>query len=103
MYKMINAQGFRSRILLAGVILFLTTFSFTGTGCRLLKRDKQSMAEKKAEEADKKATAEYEKARKQHYAHQSKDAKKMMKSTKKNAAKYNQPKKRKAFSTTKCD
>jgi type VI protein secretion system component VasK len=84
-------------------ILILTAFIFSGTGCRLLKRDKQSMAEKKTEEANKKATAEYEQARKQHYTHQSKDAKKMMKRTKKNAAKYNKPKKRKAFSNTKCD
>lgn len=98
-----NTQGLRGRITLLSVILILTTFTFTGTSCRLLKRDKQSMADKKAEDADKKATAEYEKARKQHYAHQSKEAKKMMKSTKKNAAKYNKPKKRKFFSNTKCD
>jgi ABC-type cobalt transport system substrate-binding protein len=84
-------------------ILLLTVFIASFSGCRILKRDKQSIADKKAEQADKKATAEYEKARKQHYSHQSKEAKKMMKKTKKNASAYNKPKKRKTFSGTKCD
>jgi cytochrome c biogenesis protein ResB len=84
-------------------MLLLSVFNISFSGCRILKRDKQSMADKKAEEADKKATAEYEKARKQHYSHQSKEAKKMMKQTKKKASAYNKPKKRKTFSGTKCD
>jgi len=100
---MLNKQEYRGRLVLLSTLLVLTAFTLTGTGCRLLKRDKQSIAEKKAEEANKEATAEYEKARKQHFAHQSKDAKKMMKQTKKNAAAYNKPKKRKAFSSTKCN
>lgn len=91
-----------SRIILMATILILAAFTFMGTGCRLLKRDKQSMAEKKTKEADKKADAEYEKARKQHYDHQTKAAKKMMKRTDKKAAKYNMPRKRKAFSKIKC-
>jgi len=93
---------YKRRIILFLAILMLIAFNFAGTGCRLLKRDKQATAEKKMEDADKKADAEYEKARKQHYDHQSKDAKKMMKQTEKNASKYNKPKKRKAFSGTKC-
>jgi type VI protein secretion system component VasK len=91
-----------SRTFLLASILVLTIFAFTGTGCRLLKRDKQSMAEKKTEEADKKMDAEYEKARKQHYDHQTKEAKKMMKRTKKKASKSNMPKKRKAQSKNTC-
>jgi predicted tellurium resistance membrane protein TerC len=91
-----------SRIFLLTSILVLTTFTFTGTGCRLLKRDKRAVAEKKTEEADKKLDADYEKARKQHYDHQTKEAKKMMKHTKKKASKSNMPKKRKAFAPNTC-
>ncbi|MDO9256349.1 MAG: hypothetical protein Q7U54_12610 [Bacteroidales bacterium] len=91
-----------SRIFLLASILVLTTFTFTGTGCRLLKRDKRAVAEKKTEEADKKLDAEYEKARQQHYDHQTKEAKKMMKRTKKKALKSNMPKKRKAQSKNTC-
>lgn len=97
-----NKPVYHSRIFLFAAILTLTTFTFTGTGCRLLKKDSQAKAEKKTEEADKKADAEYENARNQHYDHQSKDTKKMMKQTEKNASKYNKPKKRKAVSGTKC-
>lgn len=97
-----NQAAKHSRIFLLISILTLTAFTFTGTGCRLLKRDKQSVSEKKAKEADKKADAEYEKARKQHYDHQTKSAKKMMKNTDKKASKYNKPRKRKAFSKIKC-
>jgi len=79
------------------LVFSIVTFTFTGTGCRLLRRDKQSIAEKKQKETDKKSTAEYEKARKQHYEHQSKEAKKMMKRTQKKADKLNKPKKRKTF------
>jgi type VI protein secretion system component VasK len=98
-----NKPASKGRLLLLTAILVLMAFSFTGSGCRLLKRDKQSIAEKKQGEADKKATAEYEKARKQHYTHQSKEAKKMMKRTQKQASKFNKPMKRKAFSNTKCN
>jgi type VI protein secretion system component VasK len=100
-YYMIK-PAYPGRIILLAAILILGTFAFTGTGCRLLKRDKQAMAEKKTAEADKKADAEYEKARKRHYKRQSKEAKKMMKKTKKQAAKFNKPLKRKGSSKPKC-
>ncbi len=103
MTKLMNQAERKSRLILLIALLILISFAFTGSGCRLLKRDKQSMAEKKQAESAKKADAEYEKALKQHYNHQSKDAKKMMKRTKKQAAKYNKPKRRKRFSKTKCD
>jgi len=93
----------KSRLLFLAAMLFLAAFTFTASGCRLLKRDKQSMAEKKQVEVNKKASAEYEKARKQHYDHQSKDAKKMMKRTQKQATKFNQPMRRKGFNKTKCN
>ena len=98
-----NQPVYNSRIILMAAVLILATFTFTGTSCRILKRDKQDIAEKKTEEAEKQADAEYEKARKQHYKHQSKDAKKMMKQTEKQASKYNKPRKRKALSGTKCN
>jgi len=97
-----NQTIYKTRILLITSVMMLATLTLTGTGCRLLKRDKQSIADKKAEKADKKVNEDYEKARKQHYAHQNKDTKKMMKRTKKQAAKYNKPRKRKLFSGTKC-
>jgi hypothetical protein len=84
------------------ILVLSTTMSLT-SGCSILKRDKQSIAEKKQKEADKKATAEYEKARKLHNKNQSKDAKKMMKQTRKQANKYNAPRKRKGFFNIKCD
>jgi hypothetical protein len=93
----------KGRLLFLTAMLFLAAFTFTASGCRLLKRDKQSMAEKKQAEVNKKASAEYEKARKQHYDHQSKDAKKMMKRTQKQATKFNQPMRRKGFNKTKCN
>jgi len=95
-----TSQG---RLILLAAILILGAFTFTGSGCRLLKRDKKSKAEKKTQEADKKADAEYEKAREQHYKHQSKETRKMMKKTKKQAAKFNKPLKRKGSSKTKCN
>jgi ABC-type transporter lipoprotein component MlaA len=95
--------GYKHRFLLLSVILLLAGFSFTGTGCRILKKDKQTQALKKQEEADKKAAAEYEKARKQYYNRQNKDTKKMMKKTKKKAAKFNKPLKRKSIKSPKCD
>lgn len=98
-----NKPVYHNRLLLIAAIMMLVAFIFPATGCRLLKRDKQSMAEKKTKEADKSADDEYEKARKQLYNHQSKETKKRMKQTKKQAAKYNKPMKRKAFSGTKCD
>ena len=98
-----DKPNYKGRMLLLSAFLLLFSFSFTGSGCRILKRDKQSQSEKKQKAADKKATAEYEKARKQHYKHQSKEAKKMMKRTKKQAAKVNKPMKRKWFKSSKCD
>lgn len=93
---------FKGRMILLISIMMISAFTFTGSGCRLLKRDKQAVAEKKTAEADKKADAEYEKARENHFKHQSKEAKEMMKNTKKQAARYNKPMKRKAFSGIKC-
>lgn len=93
----------RSRTFFAIAILFTAIISFTGSSCSILRRDKQSAAEKKQQEADKQASAEYEKARKQHYRNQSKEAKKMMKKTKKQADGFNKPKRRKGFNKTKCN
>jgi len=97
-----NKPLYTGRLLLISMIMCLTAFTFTGTGCRLLKHDKQAIAEKKQADSDKKFNEEYEKARKQHYKNQSKEAKAMMKQTKKESAKYNKPKKRKLFSGIKC-
>jgi hypothetical protein len=97
-----NKPVFHISVIRITVILFLAIFTFTGTGCRLLKHDKQAIAEKKQADSDKKYNEEYEKARKQHYKNQSKEAKAMMKRTKKESAKYNKPKKRKLFSGIKC-
>ena len=94
---------YKTRFFLLLVILLLAGFSFTGVGCSILKRDKQTQALKKQEEADKTAAAEYVKARKQYYDRQNKDTKKMMKKTKKKAAKYNKPLKRKSIKSPKCD
>lgn len=76
-------HAFQKRILTLCVFLFLLPNAFLATGCRILKKDKQSVAEKKKAEADKKAYEEYEKASKQHYDIQTKETKKMMKKTKK--------------------
>ena len=89
-----NRVILQKRFILASLVAILAVFVFTGTSCRILKRDKQAIAEKKQEDANKKADAEYEKARKQHYANQNKETKKMMKQTKKDAARYNKPRKR---------
>ena len=97
-----NKSIFHGRLILLTVILLLTALTFTGTGCRLLKHDKKAVAEKKQADSDKKFNEEYEKAKKQHYKNQSKEAKAMMKQTKKESAKYNKPKKRKLFSGLKC-
>lgn len=92
-----NRRILKSRLILASFFALLAVFTVTGTSCRLLKPNKQAVAEKKQEDANKKADAEYEKARKQHYASQNKETKIMMKQTKKNAARYNKPKKRKFY------
>jgi len=97
-----NKSFYKSRLILVSAIIALTAFTFTGSGCRLLKHDKKEIAEKKQAEADQKSNDEYEKARKQHYKNQSKQAKAMMKQTKKDASRYNKPKKRGIFSGTKC-
>jgi hypothetical protein len=73
-----------------------------GSGCRLLKHDKKEIAEKKQAQADQKFNNEYEQAVNKHKKNQSKQAKAMMKKTKKDAARYNKPKKRGLFSVTKC-
>jgi len=98
-----SKTGNRSGIFFVSVVLLLSIFTLFNSGCHILKRDKQSAAEKKMKEADKQASAEYEKARKQHYDHQSKEAKKMMKRTKKQAAQFNKPLRRKGFNKTKCN
>ena len=87
----------KNRLIFASLVAVLALSAVTGTSCRILKRDKQAVAEKKQQEADSKAQAEYEKARKQHYANQNKETQKMMKQTKKNAAHYNKPMKRKFY------
>jgi len=88
--------------MLASVIIILTAFSFTGSGCHLLKHDKREIAEKKQEAADQKFNDEYVNAVKKHNKNQSKQAKAMIKKSKKDAARYNKPKKRGLFSGTKC-
>jgi hypothetical protein len=102
-YLQMRNSLFHKRFYWIALVIVLTTSSLATTGCRILKRDKQSVAEKKQAEADKKATAEYEKARKAHYNNQSKEAKKSMKHTEKQAAKYNKPRKRSWLSSKKCD
>ena len=97
-----NKSFFKSRLILASVIVALTAFTLTGSGCRLLKHDKRESAEKKQEAADQKFNDEYENAVKKHTKNQSKQAKAMMKKSKKDAARYNKPKKRGLFSGTKC-
>jgi hypothetical protein len=92
----------KSRLILIFSIVFLTTFVFTGTSCRLLKHDKQAAAEKKQADAKKASNAEYEKALKHHYDIQNKETKKMMKRTKKKADKNNKPKKHGLFGGPKC-
>ncbi len=92
----------KNRIILLAAVLMLTTFTFTGTGCRVFKHDKQSIADNKAKEADKKLDAEYEKAHKKHYTNQDKETKKMMKQSKKQALKYNESRKRKSFLGIRC-
>ena len=98
MYKSI-AKG---RLILVTAIFILTAFTFTGTSCRLLHRDSEAIALKKKKASDKKDNAEYDKALKKHYKNQSKGAKKMMKHTKKSAAVFNKPMKRKHTSKKKC-
>jgi len=87
---------------LFAVLLFLFALTFTGTGCSLLKKDKQSIADKKQEDANKKAVADYDKAVKQYNKHQSKETQEMMKNTKKQAAAYNKPKKHNWLFKPKC-
>ncbi len=97
-----NKSFYKSRLILASVIITLTAFTFTGSGCRLLKHDKKEIAEKKQKAADQKFNDEYVKAVKKHNKNQSKQAQAMMKQTKKDASRYNKPKKRRIFSGTKC-
>ena len=61
-----NQSIIKNKIILFTAALMLSTLTFTGTGCRVFKRDKQSIADNKAKEADKKLDSEYEKARKKH-------------------------------------
>ncbi len=94
--------GLQRFLKLFTVIVIVLSFTFAGSGCRVLKRDKQSMAEKKQAKESKQASAEYEKAVKKHHKRQSKEAKKMMKKTRKKAAKFNKPKERKGLFKKKC-
>lgn len=93
----------RSRLINLAVILFFTITIFAGSGCSILRKDKQAAADKKQAQADKKASEEYEKARVAYYKRQNKETKKMMKNTSKKAAKYNKPMKRKGLFKPKCD
>lgn len=70
-----NKSFYKSRLILASVIVALTAFTFTGSGCRLLKHDKKEIAEKKQAQADQKFNDEYENAVKNHRKNQSKQAK----------------------------
>lgn len=98
-----HTHNLRNRILLLFSILIVTLFTVAGTGCHILKKDKQTVAKKKQEKADKKAVAEYEKARKEYHKNQSKSTKEMMKQTRRQASTYNRPRKRGFFSSKKCD
>ncbi len=72
------------------------------SSCKVLRPDSKSKAEKKQKKADKEAMVEFENARKAHLKNQSKETRKMMKSTKKKAGKYNLFKKRKGKSPNTC-
>jgi ABC-type transporter lipoprotein component MlaA len=93
----------RSLTIYLSILLFLTITLIAGSGCSILRKDKQAAADKKQAQADKKASAEYEKARVQYYKRQNKETKKMMKNTRKKAAQYNKPMKRKGLFKAKCD
>ena len=92
-----------SRVIYLAFILLFTIATFTGSGCSILRKDKQAAADKKQAQDDKKASAEYEKARVAYHKRQNKETKKMMKETRKKAAKYNKPMKRKGLFKPKCD
>lgn len=98
-----NNPIFRKHILIAGIFLIFSANAMLVTGCRILKKDKQSVAEKKKAEADMKAYEEYEKASKQHYDIQTKETKKMMKKTRKKASHFNKPLRRRGLNKTKCN
>jgi len=72
------------------------------SGCHLLKHDKKSEVERKQQAEAKQAEAEYAKACRQHQKNQNKATRKMMKQTKKKAAKVNRPIRRKRKSGPKC-
>lgn len=93
---------FAHRISLVLIIFSLTSLAITGTGCHLLKPDKSSVAEKKQAKADQKEAEAYKKAKKQHFDNQSKEAQKMMKSTKKKSTELNISKRRRGLNKTKC-
>jgi len=93
----------RSKLIYLAFILFFSITTIAGSGCSILRKDKQAAADKKKAEADKKASEEYEKARVAYYKRQNKETKKMMKNTSKKAAKYNKPMKRKGLFKPKCD
>ena len=84
------------------IVLFNLLPAFFSTSCRVLRPDSKSIAEKKQKKADKEALAEFEKARKGHVKNQSKDTRKMMKSTRKKAGKYNGFKKRNGKGSNTC-
>jgi len=84
------------------IIFTIISLSITLTGCRLLRRDKSEIAEKKQAKSDQKAMEAYEKAKKQHFNNQSKETQKMMKSTKKRSSDLNKSKKRSRLNKTKC-
>lgn len=93
----------RSRLIYLVIIVFFTITTLAGSGCSILRKDKQAAADKKKAKEDKKVSQEYEKARVQYHKRQNKETKKMMKNTRKKAAKYNKPMKRKGLFKPKCD
>ena len=98
-----NKSWFKVRLNLLVILLCVLSFCISGTGCSLLKKkDKQSIADKKQEDAKKKAVADYDKAIKQYYKHQNKETQEMMKNTKKKSEAYNKPKKTKWLFKPKC-
>ena len=76
----------KNHFLLLAAIVSIALYTMIGTSCSLIRPDKQKMALKKQKAENKKMNAEYDKAVKAHYKNQSKDAKKMMKHTKKKAS-----------------
>lgn len=72
------------------------------TGCSLIRPSQTKKAEKKQKKIEQQSRGEYEKAVSQHYNNQSDATKKMMKQSKKKAAKLNSPKLRSGKTKKNC-